>query len=662
MIYGASSNLQYNSGGSYGRGFEWYNNGVGTIGTTPGYPNNVSVNNNTTLDYVNTGTPGVVLNKATANHLTISAGSTLNMNTGGVSTGGDLYVGGNLTVAGTLNLGAAVGDDIRVAGNVSVTGTFNGNNRAIWFNKSSGTQTITAAAGITIPYIVFDSTGNRTVSQAAGTSVSVSAPLTGNAISFGSASDVWSIGASNTLTIGTAGIANTITGAGTFSGTTTSNLTLQGTGSVGTVSFTAGSQNLGRLTINRTSGAIACTLGSALTVNTAANGLTLTAGIVDVGNNVLTVAAASDISGASSVNYVVADRSNGTTAALRKGFSTAPGTVTPYLFPVGDNTLGLDYSPLSVYGSGGTYGGSSYISVAVNDIKHPNMDASTQYLTRYWDISTSGITGSPTLKAFGMYTNTDVNAPTESNYQANIWNGTAWTNAGSPVDATNNFTQPNTYATMIPVVNGTTNHLTAALRDQDINAYQGTNVSNNSGWTYDFGSVPVGNTNPVTFTIQNIGQQALSLSAASPAPAAPYIYTAYTAGSVSSGSTRTFVVTFTPTAGGTFTGSITIPSNDPDEPAYVINFTGIGVVPSPEIDVRGNSIVIPPGNTPSGLDFTLWAGQTIGTTSAAKTYAIHNTGTATLTLTGSFVALGGANPGDWSIASMPSTSIAAPGN
>ena len=52
-IYGSASTLRYNSGGSpstYGRSFEWNALGVGTIGVTPGYPNNVEINNNTILE------------------------------------------------------------------------------------------------------------------------------------------------------------------------------------------------------------------------------------------------------------------------------------------------------------------------------------------------------------------------------------------------------------------------------------------------------------------------------------------------------------------------------------------------------------------------------------------------------------------------------------
>ncbi|MFK9780953.1 hypothetical protein ACJEM9_24545, partial [Escherichia coli] len=42
-IYGSASTLKYNAGSSYGRGTEWSATGIGTIGTTAGYPNNVLI-------------------------------------------------------------------------------------------------------------------------------------------------------------------------------------------------------------------------------------------------------------------------------------------------------------------------------------------------------------------------------------------------------------------------------------------------------------------------------------------------------------------------------------------------------------------------------------------------------------------------------------------
>jgi hypothetical protein len=642
-VYGPASTLVYNAGGNYGRSKEWYFNGVGTINSSPGYPNNVQVTNNTTLDY-NNGTPQ---DKAMFGNLTIDSGSTLTMNLG-TSSALPMTVGGNVSNAGTLTLGTVLAADLKLYGNFTNTGTFNGNSRALWFSRTSGTQTVTSTT-LTIPYIVFDSTGSRTV-QLVGTTFNITAPIAGNVIVFGSASDVLDLNGAD-VTVGTAGVVNILSGpAGTFKGSTSSKLRLDGTGSIGTLNFTTGFQNLGTFTINRTAGAIGCVLGTPLTVNAS---LALTNGIVDLGNNTMTVQAAATITGASSSNYIIADAGYGTSAALKKGFSAAPSN---YVFPVGDRAASADgtqYSPVTINGSAGTYS-SAYITVSVNDIKHPSFDATSEYITRYWDISTTGISGS-SLTANGSYLDADVFAPAfENNYAGNKWNGTVWSNGGSTGGAATNSTL-NVGITLLG-----TNHVTAGRRDADINI-QVSSVNYLTGSTYAFGSVLVGNTNAVTFTIQNIGQASFTLSNASPAPVAPFVYTTpYTNGSVTGPSgTQSFTVTFTPTAAGAFTGSITVKSNDPDEANYVINFTGTGVIPVADIEVRGNNILIPPGNTPTGLDFTLFGSQNIGTTSAAKTHEIKNTGTGTLTLTGSFVTLGGANASEFAIASMPLTSIAA---
>ena len=91
-IYGASSTLKYNSGGSPGRGLEWSASGAGTIGTTVGYPNNVQVSNNTTLNCNN----GSTTTRAIAGNLTIDSGSSLYCDYSGGSCA--LIVGKNITM------------------------------------------------------------------------------------------------------------------------------------------------------------------------------------------------------------------------------------------------------------------------------------------------------------------------------------------------------------------------------------------------------------------------------------------------------------------------------------------------------------------------------------------------------------------------------------
>jgi Dockerin type I domain len=141
-IYGSSSLLKYNTGGTYARGNEWSATGVGTIGTTAGYPNDVQLSNSTTLNFPN----GSNTNRACNRDLTIDAGSNLYADYSGGSV--NLAVGRDISLAGNLSLGGSAGGDLTVKGNWTKTGgTFTPNSRAVFFDAPSGTQTIT---GVTI--------------------------------------------------------------------------------------------------------------------------------------------------------------------------------------------------------------------------------------------------------------------------------------------------------------------------------------------------------------------------------------------------------------------------------------------------------------------------------------------------------------------------------
>ncbi|WNM19807.1 choice-of-anchor D domain-containing protein [Flavobacterium capsici] len=659
-IYGASSLLKYNTTGTYGRGFEWQAAGVGTIGVTPGYPNNVQVSNATTLDYINGAASGAVGVKAMAGSLTIDSGCSIAMNYGGVSAGGLLIVAGDVTNAGTLTLGAASGDDLRLGGNFSNTGTFNGNNRAVFFTKI-GTQTVTSSSALTIPYVV--TTGSGTTVQLLS-NLTISAPLAGNVISFGNAADVIDING-RTLTLGTAAVANTITGSGSFKGSTTSNLSLLGTGSIGTVKFVT-DLNLATFSVNRSAAAVACVLGSALTINTS---LVLTNGLVDLASNTMTLASTcSNTFTASANSYVIADVTAG--GVLRKAITA---TATVYNFPIGDRVASADgtqYSPATVNFTAGTFT-SAFLGVAVEDSKHPNMDATGNFISRYWTTTTTGTFTSPTYTFGASYLAVDING-TETLSKSNQWNGSIWTNGGAPIGGNSlsiggctNLTAPN--------------HFSAGDRDKEINIVQGaTNYL--TGSTYNFGNVVIGFPVDIVFTIQNLGQQTLTLGSGGNAPSmtgnppyslfATYLPLTTILGMTSTTpNTRTFTIRFSPTATGTFTGSVTIISDDADEGAgYVINFTGIGQSPAPDIRLKGftggTSTITNGSASTSGINNTAFGSINLGS-NATKDFEIqnHSSATAVLNLTGApIVTVGGTNPGDFVVTTVPSSTSISPGN
>lgn len=133
-----------------------------------------------------------------------------------------------------------------------------------------------------------------------------------------------------------------------------------------------------------------------------------------------------------------------------------------------------------------------------------------------------------------------------------------------------------------------------------------------------------------TFTIENLGSTALSLTGASPyititgAHAAQFSVTAIPSNSIAGGATTTFDITFTPTSGGAKNATITIYNNDTDEAVYNFNIRGT-CQGANNIYVSGNGSDVPKGSvitsTTNLTDFGL-----IAVTSGLKqnTFVITN--------------------------------------
>ncbi|GAB1348834.1 hypothetical protein MASR1M107_10470 [Ignavibacteriales bacterium] len=145
-IYGPSSILKYNSATTYGRRLEWSS----TSGA--GYPNNVQISNNTTLNLgANSGTETA---RQMAGNLTIDAGSSLDMSVDGNIMLRPLTVLGKITNNGTLKLGGFVdpnAGDLIIKGNFTNNGTFNSNTREVVFDGTT-VQTISGSAAPTFTY------------------------------------------------------------------------------------------------------------------------------------------------------------------------------------------------------------------------------------------------------------------------------------------------------------------------------------------------------------------------------------------------------------------------------------------------------------------------------------------------------------------------------
>ncbi|WP_019499612.1 choice-of-anchor D domain-containing protein [Pseudanabaena sp. PCC 6802] len=171
----------------------------------------------------------------------------------------------------------------------------------------------------------------------------------------------------------------------------------------------------------------------------------------------------------------------------------------------------------------------------------------------------------------------------------------------------------------------------------------------------DYGTTTVGTALTQTFTIENLGTAALTLGA----PTLPTGFSLVGAfpTSIAAGSNAAFTVQLDATTPGTFNGEISFGNNDSDENPY--NFAIAGIVTAPEINVTdggfgGATDSIADGDTtPSTTDGTDY-GTTLLGTAVSRTFAIANTGTATLNLTTGSITV----PTGYMITSTPAATVA----
>jgi len=120
--------------------------------------------------------------------------------------------------------------------------------------------------------------------------------------------------------------------------------------------------------------------------NTRVNGvLTLTNGLVTLGTFNLLLGPAASVAGGPAASKMVVPTVSG---QLQKEFPPAGGSFT---FPVGDADGIAEYSPVTLAFNGGNFGVNNYAGVTLADAQFPG--TATSYLTRYWNITQSGITG-----------------------------------------------------------------------------------------------------------------------------------------------------------------------------------------------------------------------------------------------------------------------------
>lgn len=203
--YNGTSLLKYNSTGTYGRAVEW----SATSGA--GFPNDVRISNNTTLDL---GNGGASTARSIARDLTIDSGSTLTMAATAMTAA--LTVPRNVSNGGTLTLSTLSGGDMNVAGNWANTGTFTPNGRTVTLNGNGNTQTLTGNS--TFSNLTINHTGANGVT-AAGSTLAVTGLLHVVSGTFTSATQYGDVTIDNGATLSLSGdisVSGTWTNNGTF--------------------------------------------------------------------------------------------------------------------------------------------------------------------------------------------------------------------------------------------------------------------------------------------------------------------------------------------------------------------------------------------------------------------------------------------------------------
>lgn len=354
-IYSSNSTLNYN--GTYGRYLEWGATGVGTIGSTAGYPNNVTISAGTFDMSANSGTYGAAAlngtltinngatfafnafaNAFTAGALTIPTGGTLNMNTKTAAT----TITGNVSVTGTWNGTTSGGSAVSIGGNLTI-------NSGGIVTRGSSNQMMTVTGNVTNA-----SGGTLTLSTAVGGDLQ----LAGNWSNSGTFTHN-----SRQVTFNSTSAAQTLTGATTFA----------------------------YLKINNTHSTPTVTLANAITV---VNDLDLTAGQLVLGANNCTISSGGTISNFSATKYV-------NTSSTGRLIQTV-GAATVF-YPVGKSA----YNPISLDNTGGT--SDTYGVYVVDATTSPAANDNTKLVNRYWNVN-EGTGGASNLTV-----TTQWNSPGEEN-------------------------------------------------------------------------------------------------------------------------------------------------------------------------------------------------------------------------------------------------------
>ncbi|WP_428530655.1 choice-of-anchor D domain-containing protein [Pseudorhodoplanes sp.] len=143
-----------------------------------------------------------------------------------------------------------------------------------------------------------------------------------------------------------------------------------------------------------------------------------------------------------------------------------------------------------------------------------------------------------------------------------------------------------------------------------------------------FGTVGVGSVLTRTFTVANDGSQTLTIAKLKIPKG--FALTEGLSASLAPGATDTFTVSIDTKKVGVKTGEITFTTNDANEGAYNFALSGNVIVIPPEIEVRGNNMLIADNDqSPAMSDGTAFGNVTVGS-NVVHTFTVNNSGAGTL--------------------------------
>ncbi|WP_187658653.1 beta strand repeat-containing protein, partial [Flavobacterium macrobrachii] len=211
-------------------------------------------------------------------------------------------------------------------------------------------------------------------------------------------------------------------------------------------------------------------------------------------------------------------------------------------------------------------------------------------------------------------------------------------------------------------IRGTTINPEIDVLGNGVSIINGDTTPTTADWT-NFGEIDTTTgTITRTFSITNQGTTNLIISnpTISGTHAADFTVTTNPSSTTfAAGVTRTFVVTFNPSASGNRNAIVNITNNDSNENPYTFHINGFGS--NSEINLTGNSTSIVDGDTtPSITDGTDFGNTDITFETKTQTFVIQNTGTTNLNIDNPTIT--GTHAADFAVTTNPSTLSIAPGS